>query len=235
MAAVKALAGGASGFVDSRPCPALAETGHDAAATTRHPGYYNAASRPSTVTHDPATFRRPAGGGLLPRHAERRGLKRDDAGAAEAFGEAAARAGLTRSSTSDGSAGRCRHPAGTPAQPPRGREAARVRRGSRDCPAHRESSSGTAASRRSWARQLVEHLLVMVTPKPVSIAPSPSPPTAPWANSAGAVGVVSMFELGITEVEADGPAANRAGRRSAAPPGPSWRSFPGVPSRCSAG
>jgi len=34
-----------------------------------------------------------------------------------------------------------------------------------------------------------------------------------------------MFELGITEVEADGPAANRAGRRSAAPPGPSWRSF----------
>ena len=98
--------------------------------------------------------------------------------------------------------------------------------GSRDCPARRESSSGTAASRRSWARQLVEHLLVMVTPKPVSIAPSPSPPTAPWANSAGAVGVVSMFELGIAEVEADGPAPNRAGRRSAAPPGPSWRSFP---------
>ena len=33
MAAVKALAGGASGFVASRPCPALAETGHDVAAT----------------------------------------------------------------------------------------------------------------------------------------------------------------------------------------------------------
>ena len=125
MAAVKALAGGTSGFVDSRPYPALAEADHHVAATTRHPRCYNAAQQ--TIhddVHDPAAFGTPLAGC-----------------------EAAARAGLTRSSTSDGSARR--RPAGTPAQPPRGRETARVR-GSRDCPARRESSSGTAASRRSW-------------------------------------------------------------------------------------
>ena len=46
MAAVNALAGGASGFADSRPCPALAENGR-VAATTRHPGCYHGASGPS--------------------------------------------------------------------------------------------------------------------------------------------------------------------------------------------
>jgi len=51
VAAVNALAGGASGFADSRPCPVLAGTCHELAATTRHPGCYHGASRPSTVTH----------------------------------------------------------------------------------------------------------------------------------------------------------------------------------------
>jgi NAD dependent epimerase/dehydratase family len=41
VAAVRVLAGGASGFVGSRLCPALAETGHDAVAMTRHPGCYD--------------------------------------------------------------------------------------------------------------------------------------------------------------------------------------------------
>jgi hypothetical protein len=41
VAAVNALAGGASGFADSRPCPVLAGTGHELAATTRHPGSYH--------------------------------------------------------------------------------------------------------------------------------------------------------------------------------------------------
>ena len=53
---MKALAGGASGFVDSRPCPALAETGHDAAATTP-PRLLR--RRQQTIhgdVHDPATF-----------------------------------------------------------------------------------------------------------------------------------------------------------------------------------
>ena len=48
MAAVNALAGGAPGFVDTRT--ALAETGHELAATTHHPGCYHGASSPSTVT-----------------------------------------------------------------------------------------------------------------------------------------------------------------------------------------
>ena len=50
VAAVNALAGGTLGFVDTRPCPVPAETCHDVAATTRHPGCYHGASRPSTVT-----------------------------------------------------------------------------------------------------------------------------------------------------------------------------------------
>lgn len=36
MVAVKVLVAGASGFVGRRLCPALAETGHDVAATTHN-------------------------------------------------------------------------------------------------------------------------------------------------------------------------------------------------------
>lgn len=45
MAAVSALAGGASGFADSRLCPVLAETDRELAAATRHPGCYQGASK----------------------------------------------------------------------------------------------------------------------------------------------------------------------------------------------
>ena len=43
MAAVKVPVGGASGFVGRPRCATLAETGHDVAAATRHPGCYNGA------------------------------------------------------------------------------------------------------------------------------------------------------------------------------------------------
>jgi hypothetical protein len=56
VAAVKALAGGASGFADSRPCPAPAETG-PAWPRQHRPGCYHGASGPSTVTcTTPVTF-----------------------------------------------------------------------------------------------------------------------------------------------------------------------------------
>ena len=53
MAAVNALAGGASGFVDTRPCPALAETGHEHTPPRLLP------RRQRTIhadVRDPATF-----------------------------------------------------------------------------------------------------------------------------------------------------------------------------------
>jgi hypothetical protein len=43
---VKVLVGGASGFVGRRLCATLAETGHDVAAMTRHPGSYDGAGTP---------------------------------------------------------------------------------------------------------------------------------------------------------------------------------------------
>ena len=64
MAAVNALAGGASGFTDSRPCWVLTGTGHELAVTTRHPGCYHGASK--TIRGDvrgPATFSTALAGG----------------------------------------------------------------------------------------------------------------------------------------------------------------------------
>ena len=43
---MKVLVGGASGFVGSRLCAALAGTGHDVVEMTRHPGSYNGAGTP---------------------------------------------------------------------------------------------------------------------------------------------------------------------------------------------
>jgi hypothetical protein len=96
VAAVNAPAGGALGFVDTRPCPAWPKP-----ATTTPPRLLR--RRQQTIhgdVHDPAAFqhssRRRRSGLLRRAPAQRHGLQRDDAGAAEAFGEAAARAGLTR-------------------------------------------------------------------------------------------------------------------------------------------
>jgi hypothetical protein len=53
------------GFIDTQPCAALAETGHELAATTHHPGCCHGASQ--TIhgdVRDQATFSTaPAGGG----------------------------------------------------------------------------------------------------------------------------------------------------------------------------
>ena len=169
MAAVNALAGGALGFVDTRPCPVLAETCHDVAATTCHPGCYHGACKPSTVTcatRPPSAQLSPAARRTSARRCRRRRGVRRGGGAGRPDSHH-----LPRTARLDG--------ADALPAPLRSRRQGKKllgRRGSRDCPARRESSSGTPASRRSWARQLVEHLPVTVTSKPVSTAPIPSPP-----------------------------------------------------------
>ncbi len=101
MAAVKVLVGGASGFVGSRLCAALAGTGHDVVAMTRHPGSYDGAGSPAYGdVHDPASLSRALAGCqaayYLVHSLGDADFRRKDAAAAEAFGQAAARAGLAR-------------------------------------------------------------------------------------------------------------------------------------------
>ena len=101
MAAVKVLVAGASGFVGTRLCPALAGAGHDVAAMTRNPAGYHGAGRPvHGDVHDPASL----GAALadceaayyLVHSLSDADFECKDAAAAVAFGHAAARAGLRR-------------------------------------------------------------------------------------------------------------------------------------------
>jgi hypothetical protein len=166
--------------------PGLAETGHDAAATTPPRLLRPRQQSIHGDVDDPATFSTPLAGCEAAWHLvhpqsdvdfsatmwRRRSVRRSGGAGRPDSIIYLRRLGLTTPTP-------CRH---TCAAAARARSCSGAA-GSRNCPARRESSSGTAASRRSWARQLVEHLPVMVTPKPVSTAPSPSPPTAPRGNS----------------------------------------------------
>ena len=99
MAAVKALVAGASGFVGSRLCPALAEAGHDVVAMTRNPAGYAGAGTPVYGdVHDRATLGTAMAGCqaayYLVHSLSEADFERKDAAAAVAFGEAGARARL---------------------------------------------------------------------------------------------------------------------------------------------
>ena len=101
MAAVKVLVAGASGFVGTRLCPALAGAGHDVVAMTRNPAGYHGAGRPvHGDVHDPASLGAALGGCeaafYLVHSLNDADFERKDAAAAVAFGHAAARAGLRR-------------------------------------------------------------------------------------------------------------------------------------------
>jgi uncharacterized protein YbjT (DUF2867 family) len=101
VAAVKVLVAGASGFVGTRLCPALARAGHDVAAMTRNPAGYHGAGRPvHGDVHDPASLGAALGGCeaafYLVHSLNDADFERKDAAAAVAFGHAAARAGLRR-------------------------------------------------------------------------------------------------------------------------------------------
>jgi uncharacterized protein YbjT (DUF2867 family) len=99
VATVKVLVAGASGFVGSRLCPALAESGHDVVAMTRNPAGYAGAGTPIYGdVHDPATLGTAMGGCqaayYLVHSLSDTDFERKDADAATAFGQAGARAGL---------------------------------------------------------------------------------------------------------------------------------------------
>jgi uncharacterized protein YbjT (DUF2867 family) len=101
VAPVKVLVAGASGFVGSRLCPALAEAGHDVAAMTRRPGSYPGAGQSvHGDVHDPASLGTALAGCeaayYLVHSLSDPDFERKDAEAAVAFGHAAARAGLRR-------------------------------------------------------------------------------------------------------------------------------------------
>ena len=101
MVAVKVLVAGASGFVGRRLCPALAETGHDVAAMTRHPAAYAGAGTPvqADVHHSGTLGAAMAGcqaAYYLVHSLSDADFERKDAAAATAFGQAGARAGLQR-------------------------------------------------------------------------------------------------------------------------------------------
>jgi uncharacterized protein YbjT (DUF2867 family) len=98
---VRVLVAGASGFVGRRLCAALAAAGHDVVAMTRHPAAYTGAGTPvHGDVHHPDTLD-PAMAGCqaayyLVHSLDDADFERLDAAAAASFGQAAARAGLTR-------------------------------------------------------------------------------------------------------------------------------------------
>jgi uncharacterized protein YbjT (DUF2867 family) len=98
---MKLLVAGASGFVGRRLCPALEDAGHQVRAMTRHPDRYSGPGEP--VFGDVAD---PGSLGValadceaayyLVHSLDKPTFEQDDASAAEAFGTAAAEAGLSR-------------------------------------------------------------------------------------------------------------------------------------------
>ncbi len=174
---MKVLVGGASGFVGSRLCAALAGTGHDVVAMTRHPGSYNGAGTPAYGdAHDPATLGTALAGCqaayYLVHSLGDADFQRKDAAAAEAFGQAAARAGLSRiiylGGLGDDADALSAHL--------RSRREVEKLLGSGGVPVT-VLRAGIIVGHGgiSWelTRQLVEHLPVMVTPKWVSTRTQP--------------------------------------------------------------
>ena len=174
---MKVLVAGASGFVGSRLCTALAEAGHHVVAMTRHPGSYHGAGRPiHGDVHNPATLTTALTGcqaayylvhSLGDAH-----FQRKDAAAAEAFGQAAARAGLTRIIYLGGLG----DDADTLSAHLRSRRQVEKLLGSGGVPVT-VLRAGIIVGHGgiSWelTRQLVEHLPVMITPKWVSTRTQP--------------------------------------------------------------
>jgi uncharacterized protein YbjT (DUF2867 family) len=98
---MKVLVAGASGFVGSRLCPALAEAGHDVVAMTRHPDKYRGIGAPMRGdVHDTPSLSTALAGCqvayYLVHSLSDRDFRQKDSAAAAAFGAAAARAGLNR-------------------------------------------------------------------------------------------------------------------------------------------
>jgi uncharacterized protein YbjT (DUF2867 family) len=98
---VKVLVAGASGFVGRRLCAALEEAGHDVVAMTRNPDRYQGPGSPVRGdVQDPSTVQSAMAGGqaayYLVHSLQDTDFERKDAAGARAFGEAAARAGLSR-------------------------------------------------------------------------------------------------------------------------------------------
>jgi uncharacterized protein YbjT (DUF2867 family) len=98
---MKLLVAGASGFVGRRLCPALADAGHEVRAMTRRPDRYVGAGEP--VFGDVAEPESLAAAAAdceaayyLVHSLDKPTFEADDAAAAEAFGVAAADAGLSR-------------------------------------------------------------------------------------------------------------------------------------------
>ena len=95
------LVAGASGFVGRRLCPALVEAGHRVRAMTRRPERYDGAGDPARGDmHDPASLPEALAGvdaaNYLVHSLNSSDFERLDAQAAQAFGEAAADAGVKR-------------------------------------------------------------------------------------------------------------------------------------------
>ncbi len=101
LAGVRVLVAGASGFVGSRLTRALTAAGHEVAAMTRNPdGYQGPGRAVFGDVHDPATLRAALDGSeaayYLVHSLGDPDFSRTDAAAAEAFGHAAAAAGIGR-------------------------------------------------------------------------------------------------------------------------------------------
>ena len=98
---MKLLVAGASGFVGRRLCPALEEAGHEVRAMTRRPDRYSGAGEPVFGdVAEPESLAAAAAGCeaayYLVHSLDKPTFEADDAAAAEAFGAAAAEAGLSR-------------------------------------------------------------------------------------------------------------------------------------------
>jgi uncharacterized protein YbjT (DUF2867 family) len=98
---MKLLVAGASGFVGRRLCPALDDAGHEVRAMTRRPDRYSGAGEPVFgYVAEPESLAAAAAdceaASYLVHSLHKPTFEADDAAAAEAFGVAAADAGLSR-------------------------------------------------------------------------------------------------------------------------------------------
>ena len=127
------LVAGASGFVGRRLVPALVEAGHDVRAMTRHPdGYDGQGTAVHGDVHDastlPAALEGCRAAYYLVHSLDSKDFERLDAEAATAFGKAAADAGVRQIVYLGGLGSESDDLSVAPAQPTRGRGAARRRR-----------------------------------------------------------------------------------------------------------